>query len=188
MKYLIIFFFVSAFAFAQKPCEFDFEVKNDSIDYRETKKHLIYERNFGKKSNYVFVSLVNDAGYMILNYQKVQKSDSFIETECFDKNTRMYLQLSNGKIYTLMHTENDVCSARVPDLENKNNIRVLNTSFFFMRDDFEDLKKFPVSILQIRFAMGDKMSYVMEKELVSTNLEDTSFPEKIFIDYFHCIE
>ncbi len=185
---LIAFFFVSVFAFAQKPCEFDFEVKNDSIDFRETKNHLIYEKEFGKKSSYAFISLLNDGGYIMLNYQKVQKSDSFIETECFDKNTRMYLQLTNGKIYTLIHIDNSICSTRIPDLENKSNIRVLNTSFFFMKDDFEDLKKFPVAILQIRFATGEKDSYVMEKELISKNLEVTSNPERIFIDNFHCIE
>lgn len=188
MRYIIAFFLISFFATAQKPCEYDFEIKNDSIDFRETKKQLIYEREFGKKSNYVFISLLNDTGYMMLNYQKVQKSDSFIETECFDKNTRMYLQLTNGKIYTLIHMENDICSTRFPDLENKTNIRVLNTSFFFMKDDFEDLKKFPVAILQIRFATGEKDSYVMEKELISKNLGVTSNPEKIFMDYFHCIE
>ena len=184
----VVFFFVSLITFAQKPCEFDFEVKNDSIDFRETKKHLIYEREFGKKSNYAFVSLLNDAGYVVLNYQRVQKSDSFIETECFDKNTRMYLQLTNGKIYTLIHSDSGVCSTKIPDLESKSNIRMLNTSFFFMKDDFEDLKKFPVAILQIRFATGEKTSYVMEKELISKNLGVTSNPEKIFIDYFHCIE
>jgi|SRR5690606_20260803 len=188
MKYLIIFFFVPVFAFAQKDCDFDFKVKNDSIDYRETKKHLIYERNFGKKSNYAFISLANDRGYLVLNYQKVQKSDSFIEAECFDQNTRMYLQLTNGKIYTLIHVDSNVCSTRVADLENQNNIRVLNTSFLFMKDDFEDLKKYPVSIMQIRFSTGEKMSYVIEKELISNNLKITSYPEKIFMDYFHCIE
>lgn len=188
MKYIIAFFFISLFATAQKPCEFDFEVKNDSIDYRETKKHLIYEREFGKKSNYAFISLLNDGGYVMLNYQRVQKSDSFIETECFDKSTRMYLQLTNGKIYTLRHLEKDVCSARVPDIENKQNIRILNTSFFFMKDDFEALKKFPVAILQIRFGTGEVSSYVMERGLISKNLGVTSNPERIFIDNYHCVE
>jgi len=187
---LIPFFLLISYVItAQKTCEFDFEIKNDSIDYRETKKHLVYERIFGKKTNYAFISLVNDGGYLMMNFQKVQKSDSFIETECFDKETRIYLQLTNGRIYTLLHIDKDVCSVRVPDIDNNNlNIRALNTSFFFKEDDYEDLKKYPVTLLQIRFATGEKSSYVMEKELVSKNLEITSYPERIFVDYYPCIE
>src|SRR5690554_5362961 len=146
--------FVSLVATAQKPCEFDFEVKNDSIQYRETKKHLIYERELGKRNDYAFISLVNDQGYVMLNYQRVQKSDSFIETQCFNQDTRMYLQLTNGKTYTLIHSDKDICSTRLPDLENKNNIRLLDTTFFFTQDDYDDIKKFPVFILKIRLGTG----------------------------------
>jgi len=189
MRLLLFFLLISCVVTAQNTCEFDFEIKNDSIDYRETKKHLIYERIFGKKTNYAFVSLLNDGGYLMMNFQKVQKSDSFIETECFDKETRIYLQLTNGRIYTLLHIDRDVCSVRVPDIESKAlHIRSLNTSFFFMEDDYQDLKKYPVALLQIRFSTGEKSSYVMEKELVSKNLEVTSHPERIFIDYYSCIE
>lgn len=185
---LIAFFLVSLSATAQSPCEFDFEVKNDSIQYRETKKHLIYEREFGNQSDYMFISLVNDGGYPMLNIQRVQKSNSFIETQCFDKNTRIFLQLSNGKIYTLIHLDKDVCSARYPDIENKQYIRVLNSSFFFMKDDYEDLKKHPISIFQIRYGVGERRNIVMGKELISKSLETRSMPETIFIDNYKCIE
>jgi len=189
VRIALFFLFISCFSTAQKLCDFDFEVKNDSINYRETKKHLIYERIFGKKTNYAFVSLVNDSGYLMVNFQKVQKSDSFIETECFDKDTRIYLQLNNGRIYTLLHIDRDVCSAKIPDINNnKLNIRALNTSFFFMEDDYQELKEFPVALLQIRFATGEKSTYVMERELVSKNLDITSNPDRIFMDYYHCIE
>jgi len=188
VRFIIALFFVSLFATAQKPCEYDFEIKNDSIDYRETKKYLIYEREFGKRNDYAFVSLVNDGGYVMLNFQRVQKSDSFIETQCLNAETLMYLQLTNGKTYTLVHLDKDICSTRIPDLENKSNIRLLNTSFFFTQDDYEDIKKFPVFILKIRLGTGEEISYVMEKELVSKNLETSSNPERIFMDYYKCVE
>jgi len=189
VRLILFFLLISYFATAQKECDFGFEVKNDSIDYKETKKHLIYERIFGKKTNYVFVSLVNDGGYLMLNFQKVQKSDHFIETECFDKDTRIFLQLNNGRVYTLLHVNRDVCSTKISDIDNKNgNVRVLNTSFFFMEDDYQELKKFPVALLQIRFATGEKSTYVMEQELVSKNLNITSSPDRIFMDYYPCIE
>lgn len=188
MRYIIAFFFISLFATAQKPCEYDFEMKNDSIDFRETKKQLIYEKEFGKRSDYSFVSLINDNGYVMLNFQRVQKSDNFIEMICFDKDTRMYLELTNGKIYTLIHINNDVCSSRVPDLENKSNIRLLNTSFFFTEDDYDDIKKFPVFMLKIRFGVKEEISYVMEKELISKSLETSSNPDRIFMNYYKCVE
>lgn len=180
--------FNSLWSHAQKPCEFDFEVQNDSIQYRETKKQLIYERELGKRNDYAFISLINDQGYVILNYQRIQKSDSFIETQCFDQDTRMYLQLTNGKTYTLIHSDKDICSSRLPDLENKTNIRLLDTSFFFTQDDYEDLKKFPVFLMQIKFGAGEEISYVLEKELISKNLGISSNPDSIFINYYKCIE
>jgi len=127
VKLIIFFFFFTVFASAQPPCKFDFEVRNDSIDFRETKKHLIYEREFGNKSDYLFISFVNDGGIPLLNIQRVQKSDQFIETECLDKDSRIFLQLNNGKIYTLIHLDIDVCSSRYPDIDNKHNVRVLNS-------------------------------------------------------------
>lgn len=180
--------FNSLWSYAQKPCEFDFEVQNDSIQYRETKKQLIYERELGKRNDYAFISLINDQGYVMLNYQRIQKSDSFIETQCFDQDTRMYLQLTNGKTYTLIHSDKDICSSRLPDLENKTNIRLLDTSFFFTQDDNEDLKKFPVFLMQIKFGAGEEISYVLEKELISKNLGISSNPDSIFINYYKCIE
>ncbi len=185
---LFILLFSGISLYAQKPCEYDFEVKNDSINFRETKKQLIYEREIGKKTNYAFVSLINDNGYIMLNFQKIQKSDTFIETECFDKESRIFLQLSNGKIYTLIHMDKEVCSARYPDVDNKLNIRVLNTFFYFTKDDFEDLKKYPVNIMQIRYGANDKTTYVMEKQIVSKNLNVTSHPESIFLNNYYCVE
>lgn len=188
MRYIIVFFFISLFASAQKPCEFDLEIKNDSISFREIKKHLIYEKEFAQKSEYAFISLVNDSGYVMLNFQRVQKSDSFIETQCFDKDTKMYLELTNGKTYTLIHLDKDICSSRISDLENKSNIRFLDTSFFFTQDNYEDIKKFPVFILHIQLPTGEKISYILEKELISKNLGITSNPDTYFMNYYKCVE
>ncbi len=188
MRLIIIFSLFTVFASAQAPCEFDFELKNDSIDFRETKKHLIYEREFGKKSDYMFISFVSDGGFPILNIQRVQKSDNFIETECLDKDSRIFLQLTNGKIFTLFHLDRDVCSARYPDIDNKHNIRVLNSSFFFMKDDYQELKNHPISIFQIRYGTGDLTNIVMEKELISKTLNVSSTPATVFMDNYNCIE
>lgn len=186
MRLAFLFCLFSWFASAQN-CEYDIEFQNDSLSLKETKKYLIYEHAFGKKSNYMFLSLSNDNGYLLLNIQRVQKSDTFIETECLDKNSRIFIQLTNGKIYTLIHQEKEVCSTKFSSGTNEN-IRVLNSSFYFMKDDFEDLKKHPVSVMQIRYGAGDKTNYVFEKELISKNLEVTTQPQRFFIENFKCVE
>ncbi|MFA7444687.1 MAG: hypothetical protein WCY89_01975 [Flavobacteriaceae bacterium] len=186
MRFVFLFFLVSLYCSAQN-CHYEIDFQNDSLSYRETKKFLIYEHEFGKKSNYMFLSLANDNGFPILNLQRVQKSDTFIETECLDKNSRIFIQLTNGKIYTLIHQEKEVCSARF-STGTPENVRVLNSTFFFMKDDFEDLKKHPVSLMQIRYGTGDKTHYVFEKELISKNLGVTTEPQKFFIENYSCVE
>ena len=39
-----------------------------------------------------------------LNLQTIQKSESFIAANCMDENSKLYLQLMNGKIITMLHT------------------------------------------------------------------------------------
>src|SRR5690606_42047974 len=111
-----------------------------------------------------------------------------IETRWLDQDTRMYLQLTNGQTYTLIQSDKDICSSRLPDQENKTHNRLLDTSFFFTQDDYEDHKKFPVFLMQIKFGAGEEISYVLEKELISKNLGFSSNPDSIFINYYKCIE
>src|SRR4051812_13637501 len=93
-----IFAFLMAFGIsAQNPCEFSTNV-NDSIGtYKNTTDYLVYEKNFAGSSTYLYFSLALTDGLPTLNTLSLQKSKDFIKAQCFDKNSRIYLQLDNGK-------------------------------------------------------------------------------------------
>jgi len=57
-----------------------------------------------------------------------------------------------------------------------------------MKDDYEELKKHPISILQIRYGTGDRTNIVMERELHSKSLNVTATPATVFMDNYNCIE
>ena len=42
-----------------------------------------------------------------------QKSKDFLKANCFDKNSKLFLQLDNGKIITLLHLDQESCGTMV---------------------------------------------------------------------------
>lgn len=91
----LAFVLISFVSFAQKPCEYTTNI-NDSIGtYKSTKEYMIAEKNFGETSSYIFFSLAVDDGMPFLNVQLIQKSKSFMKANCFDKNSKLFLQLNN---------------------------------------------------------------------------------------------
>ena len=81
--------------------------------------------------NYIFFSLSLDNGTPVLNFQQVQKNNEFIKAFCIDASTKLYLQLENGKIITLVHTNTENCGTFFRN-EDKN-VRVLSANFLLMR-------------------------------------------------------
>jgi hypothetical protein len=187
MKFITIFLLlISLSAFSQKPCDFITDV-NDSIGtYKSTKEYLVYEKNFAGKSSYIFNSLVITDGIPSLNVQFLEKSFDFIKSRCFDKNSRIYLQLNNGKIVTLIHVEQDICGTLIRDDKAMNN-RLLTGNFLFMKDSFDALKESPVSFMRVKF-VTDTEDFIYKTSLVSELIQETFTPENYFLDYFHCLE
>lgn len=173
--------------FAQKqPCKFEINTTDSLGVYKETVSYLIYEKVFGNSSQYVFLSLASDNDTPILKLQLIQKSKDFISPKCIDKNSRIYFQLTNGKIYTLVNVSNDTCDNLIFNEAEKENNRFLDASFLFMKNDFEDLKKFPIMLMKIKLA-SDEKEYIISKELISEKINAKSSPERFFIDNLHCI-
>ena len=83
---------------AQKPCDLSVNVTDSIGNYKTTKDYLLHEKIFNGKSSYIFASLVSTDGTPALNLQFIEKSMEFIKAKCFDKNSKVYLQLINGKI------------------------------------------------------------------------------------------
>ncbi|MTH15391.1 hypothetical protein [Flavobacterium sp. LC2016-01] len=187
MKQLITltFFLLTFTAFAQKPCEYSVNV-NDSIgSYKVTNEYLISEKNFGGNSSYVFFSLAQTDGLPTLNLQLIQKSKDFIKANCFDKNSRVFLQLQNGKVVTLMHINQENCGTLIHDSGMDN--RVNTGIFMFMKDNYEELKKSPVTMMRIKY-LTDTEDYIVKSEITSEMNSKVYNPDTYFIQNIRCVE
>ena len=183
---ITVILLIQSVVFSQKNCDFDINTTDSLGVYKETKSHLIYEKGFGNSSQLVFLSMGSDNSTPFLKLQLIQKSKDFITPKCIDKNSRIYFQLTNGKIYTLVNATNDKCDNLIFNDADKENNRLLDCTFLFLKNDFEDLKKYPIMLMKIKLA-SDEKEYVISKELISEKIKTTSNPERFFIDNFHCI-
>lgn len=188
MKQLITLtlFLLSFTAFAQKPCEYSANVSDSIGTYKVTNEYLISEKNFGGSFNYVFFSLAQTDGLPTLNLQLIQKSKDFIKANCFDKNSKVYLQLENGKIVTLLHINTENCGTLIRDDKGFDN-RVNTGIFMFMKDNFEELKKSPISIMRIKY-LTDTEDYIVKSELISEMNGKTYQPNTYFMQNIRCVE
>ncbi|WP_338648377.1 hypothetical protein V5J73_06410 [Flavobacterium sp. KS-LB2] len=188
MKYVITLtlLFFSLHIIAQKSCDYSTNVTDSIGTYKSTKEYMISEKNFAGNSSYIFYSLALTDGLPTLNIQSIQKSKDFLKANCFDKNSKLFLQLNNGKIITLVHIDQENCGTMIRDDKGFDN-RVNSGIFMFMKDSFEELKKSPVSMMRIKY-LTDTEDYILKKEFKSELNNETYYPETYFIDYLKCIE
>lgn len=182
---LLLLLLISTTLFAQKDCEYSTNVKDSLGSYKSTKDYVIHERIFGNSQTTIFFSLINADGLFSLNFQMVQKGSDFISAKCFDKNSRIYIQLENGKIVTLVGIDQESCGNSV--YNNKETNRILTGYFLFTKDSFEDLKQFPISLIRIKYS-GETMDYITKSVLISEVDKKTYNPDHFFMDYLKCIE
>jgi len=188
MKQLITLtlFLLTFAAFAQKPCEYSVNV-NDSIgSYKVTNEYLMSEKYFGGSFNYIFFSLAQTDGLPTLNLQNIQKSKDFIKANCFDKNSKIFLQLENGKIVTLMHINQENCGTLVRDDKGFDN-RVNTGIFMFVKENYEELKKSPISIMRIKYLTNIE-DYIVKADLTSELTGKVTHPNTYFIENIRCVE
>ena len=188
MKYLpvLAFCFLSLSIFAQKPCEYSTNVTDSIGTYKSTKEYLMTEKVFGGNSSYIFCSLALTDGLPTLNLQFIQKSKDFVKANCFDKNSKIFLQLQNGKIVTLVHIDQESCGTLLRDDKGFDN-RVKSGIFMFVKDNYEELKKSPVNMMRIKY-LTDIEDYVLKKEFIAELDGKTYQPENYFIENIRCIE
>lgn len=180
---LLFLFFIPTNA--QKTCEYDVEV-NDSIGtLKTTKEFLIYEKRFGSNENYVFFSLSNDNGTPVLNFQLVNKNNDFIKAYCIDAKTKLYFQLENGKIVTMLHPDVENCGNFIRNDER--NIRTLAANFLFMKNNYEELRSSPIVSMRVKYTT-EIVDYIIKKEMQSELFNQFSRPQNYFLDFLHCVE
>lgn len=175
--------FVGLQTFAQEKFtegKIDFHEKNDSIDIKKTVEYIMDEKIFGNKKEVLNFSLVNDGGVLYLHFQLIEAHNDFIPTKCIDKNAKLYIQLQNGKIVTLI-SSGDVCSQLLRNPDTNNNTRVLGNYFLFSKNNFQDLYTSPISMIRINFGTEHK-DYVPKKVLISELTKVEYSPENYFIN------
>ncbi|HEY6143912.1 MAG TPA: hypothetical protein VIV55_10910 [Flavobacterium sp.] len=184
--FLLIIFLISTTLFAQKPCEYSTNVTDSLGTYKSTKEYMMYEKNFAGNKSYIFYSLIVNNGTPTLNLQLIRKSKDFMKANCFDKNSKLLLQLSNGKIVTLYHIDQEYCGTMLRDNEGYDN-RVLTGSFMFVKGSFEDLKSSPINLMRIKY-LTDTEDYVIPKEFQAEMNNKVYYPETYFIENLRCVE
>lgn len=182
---ILLFSLISSSIFSQKDCEYSSNVKDSLGEYKSTKEYVMYEKVFGNSQTSIFFSLINADGLLSLNLEMIVKSTDFISAKCFDKNSKIYLQLSNGKIITLIGLDQETCGNSVRN--NNENCRILSGYFLFMKDSLEDLKNFPITFFRIKYA-GENIDYVARGTLHSEIAGKTYNPDHFFMDYLKCVE
>ncbi|MDI1255725.1 MAG: hypothetical protein PSV16_06455 [Flavobacterium sp.] len=185
LAFLILFF--SLGLYAQKPCEYASNVVDSIGSYKATKDYVVHERNFAGNEAYMFFSLVKVDSMPLLNLQFIQKSSDMIKVNCLDVNSKVFLQLQNGKIITLLHTNDESCGTMIRVAEENKYSRVTTGTFMFMKGSIEDLKSSPVSLMRVKFST-EILDFVFKKELVSELTKQTYQPENYFIDYLKCVD
>ena len=180
----IAFFLISFATSAQKPCEYTTNVTDSIGTYKSTKEYMIAEKNFGETASYIFFSLAVADGMPLLNVQLIQKSKGFMKANCFDKNSKLFLQLNNGKVVTLIHIDQENCGSMLRDDKGFDN-RLTPGTFMFMKDSFDELKKSPVSMMRIKY-LTDTEDYVLKKQFTSELNNEVYEPETYFIQNIDC--
>ncbi|HQZ25821.1 MAG TPA: hypothetical protein PLD18_11025 [Flavobacterium sp.] len=183
---LAFFFLISSQIFAQKTCDYSVNVKDSIGTYKLTKEYMIYEKNFAGNKHYIFLSLALTDGTPTLNLQMIQKSKEFMKANCFDKNSKLFFQLNNGKIITLLHIDQENCGTMLRDSEGFDN-RILVGNFMFIKGTFEDMKSSPVNLMRIKY-LTDLDDYVFRKEFTAEMDNQVYQPENYFINFLHCVE
>jgi hypothetical protein len=170
-----------------KDCDYTVVSSEDGKEQKSTKEYLMHEKVFAGTSQFMFFSLTNSEGVPILNFQLLAKSKEFPKVYCIDRTSKIYIQLTNGKIVTLISATEEQCSGLVYDSAEKNNLRILSGNFLFTKGSLEDLEKYPISFIKIRY-VNETVDYPIKKELDSESMKQKYFPEAYFINNLRCIQ
>ncbi|MCW4470249.1 hypothetical protein OGH69_14835 [Flavobacterium sp. MFBS3-15] len=187
-KLLLLAFALAALAVnAQTECKTTEEKNEDGTVVKSTPDHMMYEKVFAGTSQFLFFSLSSHDGTPVLNFQLLAKSKDFPKVYCLDKASRIFIQLTNGRIITLISALEEQCSGLVYDSAEKNNIRILSGMFLFTKGSLEELEKNPISFIRVKYAT-ETVDYPVKKELNSETMATKYYPESYFINTLKCIQ
>lgn len=184
IAFLLLF---NTLSFSQnKDCTFEISEETDSTYTKVLPEKFVYESIFGSTTRILSFKLYNVDGVLGLNFQYIQKSKDFLVPTCINKDTKIFIQLNNGKEVKLINSlavEN--CNELNYDPVNKNNIRILNGYFNFTKENFEYLKTEKAYLIRIVTITGEE-SFILNPELKSEITKEVIQPDSYFIKYLPC--
>lgn len=188
MKHVLVFFLflVTSIGFAQNPCDISANVTDSIGTYQATKPYLVYEKNFGADKSYLYFSIAITDGTPTLNFQHIRKSKGFMVADCFNRSSKLYLQLQNGKVITMVYADAGDCGTGIRSEDGYSN-RVLSANFYFTKGSFEDLKSSPINFIRVKYASSNT-NYII-KSAIKSELDGLSYePESYFQRLLSCLQ
>ena len=183
---IFTFFILSSVCFAQNPCDISANVTDSIGTYQSTKPYLVHERNFGDDKSYLYLSVAITDGTPTLNFQHIRKSKNFMVADCFNSSSRLYLQLQNGKVITMVYADNGDCGTGVRSEDGYSN-RINSANFYFTKGSFEDLKESRITFIRVKYA-SENTNYIFKSSLKSELDGLTYEPETYFQRLLTCLK
>ena len=186
-KLAALFLFSNLLFSQEKICDFETNIVTDTSSTRVLTDEIIDESIFGNTTSFLTFKMFEADGILGINFQYLQKSKDFLTPICIDKNTKIVLELANGKQVKLVNsTDLTTCNELQYDAINKNNLRVLNGFFYFSPENFTDLKTEKVYLIKITANTGD-VNFVIKPYLNSEIYKTKSKPDTYFIENLKCL-
>lgn len=171
----------------EKLCDFEVNIVTDTSSTRVLTDEIIDESVFGNTTSFLTFKMFEVDGVLGINFQYLQKSKDILSPICIDKNTKIILELANGKQVKLVNsTDLETCNDLQYDAKNKNNLRILNGFFYFTPENFQDLKTEKVYLIKILANTGD-VNFVIKPQLNSEIDKTKSTPDTYFIENLKCL-
>ena len=187
IKYTAFLLLINLSFSQDKLCAFETNIVTDTSSTRVLTDEIIDEYIFGNTTSFLTFKMFEADGILGINFQYLQKSKDFLTPICIDKNTKIVLELANGKQVKLVNsTEIETCNELQYDAVNKNNLRVLNGFFYFSPENFTDLKTEKVYLIKITANTGD-VNFVIKPYLNSEIYKTKSKPDTYFIENLKCL-
>ena len=167
------------------PCDLVEDTNNHDFPMVATQDYMLFERQFGDLKLHFFASIeiINEVPTLSLSI--VNQSARFLPAKCFTANSKLFIQLENGKIVNLLHVPEDNCGTGIQ--HDGQYQRVYKAQFLFHKSSFDELKKSPMSLLRIRWGTETE-DFIIKSFFQSEINQQTYYPSTYFQTVLKCLE
>lgn len=177
--------FISFQGIAQvNPCTIVAEQNEEGQSYLATQDYMLFERQFGDLKLHFFFSIDIINEVPTLSMTIVNQSARFIPIKCLSEHSKMFIQLENGKVVSLLHMPEDNCGTAVnADGINK---RIYQAQFLFHKNSFDELLNSPMSLIRLRWGT-DTEDFIIKPYMKSETDGKDYYPTTYFQTVLKCL-